>query len=79
MTCFFNMNRLRMFDCAAVFNALTEKIIANAQEIARKNGLETEYVRVFAARMLKRGRNRLSAVSGKLPADGLPDAAGDDA
>ncbi|MDR0603998.1 MAG: hypothetical protein LBG80_06830, partial [Bacteroidales bacterium] len=38
MTCFFNKNHLKMFDFATVFKPVTEKILANAQEIAAKNG-----------------------------------------
>ena len=45
MTCFFNKNHLRMFDFATVFKPVTEKILANAQEIAAQNGLEIEYIR----------------------------------
>jgi hypothetical protein len=40
MTCFFNKNHLRMFDFAALFKPVTEKITVNAQEIAQRNGLE---------------------------------------
>jgi hypothetical protein len=45
MTCFFNMNHLRVFDFATVFKPVSEKIIANAQELAARNGLEIEYIR----------------------------------
>ncbi|MDR2053978.1 MAG: hypothetical protein LBP80_11250 [Treponema sp.] len=45
MTCFFNMNHLRIFDFATVFKPVTGKIIANAQELAAGNGLEIEYIR----------------------------------
>jgi hypothetical protein len=34
-----------MFDFATVFKPVTEKIIANAEELAARNGLEIEYIR----------------------------------
>jgi hypothetical protein len=47
MTCFFNKNHLRMFEFTTVFKPVTENIIANAQELAARNGLEIEYIRMW--------------------------------
>jgi hypothetical protein len=45
MACFFNINHFKMFDFAGKFKPVTEAIIGNAEEIAKKNGIQIEYIR----------------------------------
>jgi hypothetical protein len=40
LTHFFNMNHLKAFDSVDIFKPITEKITANAQEIASGTGIE---------------------------------------
>jgi DNA-binding HxlR family transcriptional regulator len=69
MTCFFNKNHLRMFDFATVFKPVTEKIIANAQEIAEKNGVEIEYIR--SPRVFRKEERIAGILAGRGMREGL--------
>jgi hypothetical protein len=52
MTCFFNKNHLKMFDFAALFKPVTEKISTNAREIVERNG----------GRLFQQGGNEMSLI-----------------
>jgi hypothetical protein len=49
MTTFFNRNGYKIFDFARIFAPITEQIKMAAEEIAKTNGLEIEYIRKAGA------------------------------